>query len=147
MRSTFAALVALAAAASPAAAQSCGCGGDAGPATVAVPRTRYVPHTRYSPETVLVARTRYERRVIYVPRTRLVPQTVEVARTEYLPRTTYTLRPAPGDSGADRASEYGPAASGLGYGYGATYVPPGAIYGCRLGTVGCDSGAVGPLDH
>ena len=131
-------------AATPAAAQDCDCGPGAytetGPATLVVPRTTFVPHTRYTERTVLVPRTRLVRRVVYVPRTRLVPRTVAVPRTVYSARTTYTAYPA-------EAAGYAVAGIGYpaGYHYGATYVPPGAAYGCTLGTVGCDSSFVGPL--
>ncbi len=149
MRSVCAALaaslVATLAAATPAAAQDCDCGPgvytETGPATLVVPRTTFVPHTRYTERTVLVPRTRLVRRVVYVPRTRLVPRTVAVPRTVYAAHTTYTAYPAAEEIG------YGVAGGGYpaGYHYGAIYVPPGAAYGCTLGTVGCDSSFVGPL--
>ena len=148
MRSTLAALAALAAAASPAAAQSCGCGGHAEPATVVVPHTRYVPYTRYSAETVLVPRTRYERRVTYVPRTRFVPRIVDVPHTVYLPSTAYPAYVPRRDRGfSDAGPDVYGAGYPAGYRYGASYVPPGAAYGCQLGTVGCDSAVVGPVDY
>ena len=140
MRLILAALAASVAAASPAAAQYCDCGypgsfTEAGPAYVVVPRTTYVPHTAYAPRTVLVPRTRLVPRVVYVPRTRLVPRTVEVPHTVYSATTRYSTYPAYA-GGYPRH-----------YHYGATYVPPGAAYGCSLGAVGCDSSYVGPIGY
>ncbi len=139
MRLTSAALLALAAASTPAAAQSCDCGAapytEVGPAYLVVPRTTYLPRLRSVTETVLVPRTHYERRVVYVPRTRLVPRTVAVQRTTYRAVTRYDAYPASG------------AGYPAGYRYGATYVPPGTSYPCLLGTIGCDSSAVGPLGY
>ena len=106
-----------------------------GPATLVVPRTTYVPHTRYARETVLVPRTRLVPRVVYVPRTRLVPRIVAVPHTVYSARMRYNAYPA-----------YG-AGYPSGYRYGATYVPPGAAFGCALGSVGCDSSYAGPIGY
>lgn len=143
MRSIPAALAAVLAlaAATPAAAQVCDCAPGAfveeGPATVVVPRTTFVPHTRYATRSVLVARTRLVPRVVYVPRTQFVRRSVVVPQTVYSAQTSTVAYPA-----------YG-AVIGAGYPawwhYGATYVPPGAAYGCTLGTIGCDSSFVGPV--
>lgn len=145
MRSTSAALAAvlLLAAAAPAAAQVCDCAPGAfvedGPATVVVPRTTFVPHTRYAARSVMVPRTRLVPRVVYVPRTHYVRRSVVVPQTVYTAHTSTVAYPA-----------YGPLL-GAGYpawwNYGATYVPPGAAYGCTLGTVGCDSSFVGPIGY
>ena len=123
MRSRLIALAAaLLATASPAAAQWCDCGG---PGIVPTEASAFVPVTRYRRETVLV------------PRTRLVPRTVYVAHTRLVPRTLYISR-----------SDYGAGGYPAGYRYGsATYVPPGISYPCLMGTVGCDSSAVGSLDY
>ena len=139
MRLASAALAAALTVATPAAAQYCDCGPGAytetGPAYVVVPRTTYVPHTRYAPQTVLVPQTRLVPQVVYVPRTRLVPRTVAVPQTVFTARTRYSTYPAFTD-GYPRS-----------YRYGATYVPPGAAYGCPLGSVGCDSSFVGPIGY
>ena len=131
------AAVLLLAAASPAAAQLCDCAPGAyvedGPATLVVPRTTFVPSTRYTTRSVLVPRTHLVRRVVYVPRTRLVRRAVAVPQIVYTAHTSTVVYPA-----------YGVGYPGHWH-YGATYVPPGAAYGCTLGTVGCDASFVGPL--
>ena len=138
MRSTLAAIAVLVLApAAPAVAQVCDCGPgtyfEDGPAYVVVPRTTYVPHTHYTEETVLVPRTRLVPRVVYVPRTRLERRRVAVPRVTYSATTRTIAYPADGAAFPGRWS------------YGATYVPPGAAFGCPLGTIGCDSSFVGPL--
>ena len=133
-------LAALMAAASPAAAQMCDCGYEGAEVVVvpvARPRVAVEPATILSRETVLVPRTRLVPRTVYVPRTRLVPRTVYVARRRWVERAVVSPRVV-----VDEAPGY-PA----GYRYGATYVPPGTSAPCLLGTVGCDSSAVGPLDY
>ncbi|MGI3898993.1 MAG: hypothetical protein ACRYGP_15895 [Janthinobacterium lividum] len=76
----------------------------------------------------------YARRTVLVPETRLVPRTVYVPRTRLVSRTVYVRRSG-GDVGYPAGYRYGDA----------TYVPPGISYPCLMGTVGCDSSAVGPL--
>ena len=110
-------LVAASAAATPAAAQDCDCAPGASVETG--------PAYLVVPRTTVVPHTRYVRRTVLVP------------RTTYTARTRLVRYPA---VGAVYGGEY-PA----GYRYGATYVPPGTTYSCFLGTVGCDSSAVGPL--
>jgi hypothetical protein len=126
MRSGIMVVAAWAAAVSPAAAQWCACG-EAGVATVAAP-------------VVLLPSVRRE--TVLVPHTRLVRRTVLVSRTVYVPRRRWVERPVAVPALASVGAGYP-----VGYHYGATYVPPGISYPCLLGTVGCDSSAVGPLDY
>ena len=87
------------------------------------------------PEFVERPGIRYARRTVLVPETRLVPRTVYAPRPRLLPRTFYVRRSGYGDAGYPAGYRYGDA----------TYVPPGISYPCLMGTVGCDSSAVGPL--
>ena len=107
------------AAAAPAAAQVCDCGPGA--------------YVETGPAYLVVPRT------TFVPHTRYVRRTVLVPRTTYTAHTRLTTYPAYG-------AAYG-AGYPAGYRYGATYVPPGTTYSCFLGTIGCDSSAVGPLGY
>ncbi len=125
MRLAFAAFAASLALTAPAVAQVDGFGPDllVGPATVLVPYSVEAPRVRYTRRTVLV------RRVVYVPH-RVVSRRryLDVVRTGPL-----LVYPA-----------YGAGYPGHWH-YGATYVPPGAAYGCTLGVVGCDSSFVGSV--
>ncbi len=127
MRSAFMILAAVLATASPALAQGCDCARDG---------TRVLVDPAEASGIVVVPRIGYTRETVLVPRTRLVPRTVYVARTRLVPRPAY----APGFVYAGHGYP-------AGYRYGdATYVPPGISYPCLMGTLGCDSSAVGPLD-